>query len=73
MSKQDIILKLEELFEKPAKKLHEKAGGSRPNVWKWWNNPDRTSEKLEAAALELIEEGQKAKEALEAIGQSIKL
>ena len=74
MTKSEIILRLEGLFEKPAKKLHEKVGGSRPNIWKWWTEADRTSKKIESAALELIDEGVKAKEALEAAGvETVKL
>ncbi len=68
MSKSEIKDRLIELFEKPSKKLHERVGGSRPNIWKWWNEESRTSKKIEEAALDLISEGEKAKEALVSVG-----
>jgi len=74
MNKSEIINKLEKLFTKPKVRLNEKLGGnSRSNIWKWWTDPERSSETIEAAALELIKEGELAKEALEAISDSIKL
>lgn len=73
MTKSEIKIKLEKLYAKPLAKLHEKVGGSRPNIWKWWNDPKRSSKNIEDAALELIEEGELAKDALEAVGVNIKL
>lgn len=73
MDKSEIIEKLQNLFTYPQSKLWEKVKGSRANISKWWNEEDRSSDRIEKAALELIKEGEEAHKALQAIGQPMKL
>ncbi|AEV34192.1 hypothetical protein Oweho_3241 [Owenweeksia hongkongensis DSM 17368] len=73
MTKSEIIIKLEQLFTHPKTKLWEKTKGSRANISKWWNDSNRSSRKIEIAALELIEQGELAKKAMATKGEPIKL
>lgn len=73
MTKAEVIKRLEELFTNPRKKLKERTGLSRVAIWRWFEKPDYKGTTQYQCALDLIEEGKLATEALEAIGQPIKL